>query len=642
MKRTQKNIVMIIIAILLLTGMCFTSYGAGSSLKSASGQPPVQTQQVPDDQNTGDQNASDQNTGDQSSNTSESQKAQPPEKPDASNDSGQPPAGDPPEKPDGESEDSGSAPDGQPPAMPGNDASADTGSDSTTGDSPQTSDSPQASDSPQTSASAAGISDLAPHWFILLGAEGLAFALILMYLILSKTNKLSARQTFRSRKRIAAFIIAAILIGGGITAGGTAFALQMPQSGNQEQSMQMPGGPGGSQETAAEATGANTVDGTEEALNGSYTSSNDDENVILVTNGGRLTSEGAVIDKASADSSNTESSDFSGVNSALLAQENSSAEITDATITTNAKGANAVFATGENAVISIKNSTIETSGEASSRGLDATYGGTIHADNVKITTQGGSCAAMATDRGEGTVTATKSELETNGAGSPLIYSTGDITLTDSKGTANGAQITVVEGKNSATVENSTLTCSAAGNRGDVDIAGVMIYQSMSGDADEGTGNFKAKGSSLTISDDSDFYETAPMFFVTNTDAVIDLEDTELNFGSGILLSAKGTDEWGNEGENGGDVTFNAKDQTLQGDIQLDNLSSLDLTLTGSSYAGTINGDNTASSVSLTLDASSSIRLTGDSYVSSLEDADADYSNIDFNGFTLYVDGKAVN
>lgn len=63
---------------------------------------------------------------------------------------------------------------------------------------------------------------------------------------------------------------------------------------------------------------------------------------------------------------------------------------------------------------------------------------------------------------------------------------------------------------------------------------------------------------------------------------------------------------------------------------------------GSSYTGTINGDNSAESIALTLDKSSKIKLTGDSYVRSLENADTSNSNIDFNGYTLYVNGKAVN
>jgi hypothetical protein len=83
----------------------------------------------------------------------------------------------------------------------------------------------------------------------------------------------------------------------------------------------------------------------------------------------------------------------------------------------------------------------------------------------------------------------------------------------------------------------------------------MIYQSMSGDAGEGTGTFTATDSSLSVSESSDVYKTAPMFFITNTDAVINLKNTKLSYGSGILISATSTSEWGNSGSNGGNVTL---------------------------------------------------------------------------------------
>ena len=37
-----------------------------------------------------------------------------------------------------------------------------------------------------------------------------------------------------------------------------------------------------------------------------------------------------------------------------------------------------------------------------------------------------------------------------------------------------------------------------------------------------------------------------------------------------------------------------------------------------------------------------IKLTGDFYITSLEDDDTTYSNIDFNGYKLYVNGVAIN
>lgn len=41
-------------------------------------------------------------------------------------------------------------------------------------------------------------------------------------------------------------------------------------------------------------------------------------------------------------------------------------------------------------------------------------------------------------------------------------------------------------------------------------------------------------------------------------------------------------------------------------------------------------------------ATSKIKLTGDSYITSLEDDDTTYNNIDFNGYKLYVNGVAIN
>ena len=62
----------------------------------------------------------------------------------------------------------------------------------------------------------------------------------------------------------------------------------------------------------------------------------------------------------------------------------------------------------------------------------------------------------------------------------------------------------------------------------------------------------------------------------------------------------------------------------------------------SKFVGNINTDNTAKSITLKLDSNSSIKLTSDSYITGLEDEDSTYSNIDFNGYKLYVNGKAIN
>lgn len=170
----------------------------------------------------------------------------------------------------------------------------------------------------------------------------------------------------------------------------------------------------------------------------------------------------------------------------------------------------------------------------------------------------------------------------------------------------------------------------------------MIYQSMSGDAGEGTGTLNASNSTLEIESDSSYYETAPFFFITNTKAVINLENNTLKYGSNILLKAEGTSEWENSGSNGGEVTLNAKSQTLIGNIEADKISTVEINLKeNSSLKGTINGKNTAKEINLNIDSSSTLTLTGDTYITSLNDEDTTYSNINFNGYTLYVNGTAI-
>ena len=201
--------------------------------------------------------------------------------------------------------------------------------------------------------------------------------------------------------------------------------------------------------------------------------------------------------------------------------------ITGGQINTKAKGANALCATNKGTV-TISGTTITSTGESSARGLYAIYGGKITATSVAITSTGGSCTNLATDRGEGTVICEKCTLSTKGAGSPLIYSTGQITVSGTEGTSTGAQAVVVEGKNTATVEGSSnLKCYGIGNRNNVDKCGVMLYQSMSGDADSGTSTFNCKSSTIKILSDSSVFSTASMFFISNTDAAINLEGCTL-------------------------------------------------------------------------------------------------------------------
>lgn len=374
-------------------------------------------------------------------------------------------------------------------------------------------------------------------------------------------------------------------------------------------------------------SGVYTVDGEEKtSKEEDFESNSEDENAVLVTGKGTLTMTGATLSKT-GDTSSADESNFYAVNAIFAVADYSTATLGDATLESEADGSNAVFATGEASKITADNLTIHTKGD-SSRGLDATYGGTIEATNVDITTEGAHCAPIATDRGEGTIVLEGGTLSAAGEGSPCIYSTGDITAKTVTGTAMGSQAAVVEGKNSITLRDCDLT--GAGENG------VMLYQSTSGDAAEGTARFSAADSRIATTSDG------PMFYITNTDAEAVLENTTLEYGSGILVKASGnnTNHWGEEGANGGNFTLNATKQELEGDITCDEISTVALSLAdGSSYKGTIDGSHTGKEVSILLDEDSVWEVTGDSYVAAITDADESLDNLKSNGHTIYYDAS---
>lgn len=296
---------------------------------------------------------------------------------------------------------------------------------------------------------------------------------------------------------------------------------------------------------------------------------------------------------------------------------------------------------GANAVM---NNVIINTYQDKSRGIDATYGGNVTADNVLINTRGGSCAALATDRGEGTVVVDNSELNTGvdngtGRGSPIIYSTGDISVSNCKGTAYVSQIACIEGKNSITMNDCDFNSFAGGNREEngeyVDLGGIFIYQSMSGDANVGTATLDATNTKLSIDENSEHYSKAPMFHVTNTKAIINITGCELSFGSGTLLDVSGQNQWGDVGSNGGDLEFNAVKEKLDGNICVDEISSLVFNMKDSDYTGTINSDDTYGNTSVSIDSGSSWTLTGDGHVTSLENR----GNIEYGEYALYVNGE---
>lgn len=384
-----------------------------------------------------------------------------------------------------------------------------------------------------------------------------------------------------------------------------------------------PGAPG-SGAGATTGTAAYTVSGTHETKTGeTITADGTDESAVLVGDGGSLTLTDVTV-ITTGDTSSSDSSSFSGLNAGVLATSGSTIAMTGGTIATSGSGANGAFATGAGATVTLQGVSIHATG-GGAHGVMATQGGTMTLDDVTIETAGGSAAPVATDRGGGTITVHGGTFTSSGSNSPGLYSTGTLVVDGATFTASGAESAVIEGSNSIALTDSTLTSSQA------DKWGVMIYQSMSGDAEGAEGVFTMTGGSL-----ADTATTGPLFYVTNTTGTITLKGVSLSAGSGVLLKAA-TGPWGTRGSNGGNATLTADGQALTGDLVADDISTLAVALTNRS---TLTGAITNGSLSL--DKSSTWTVTADSVLTGLSGAaisKTSISNIVGNGFTVTYDSS---
>ena len=373
--------------------------------------------------------------------------------------------------------------------------------------------------------------------------------------------------------------------------------------------------------------GATTIDKDTENAEASYTSTTGGESALLVT-GGTVALDAPIITKTGNDSG--DSADFYGTNAAVLAMDGASLNISGGSVETDGEHANAVFSYGTGTTIEINETKITTKNNTSG-GIMVTGGGKLNATNLTVETSGNSSAAIRSDRGGGTITVDGGTYTTHGVGSPAIYSTADISVKDAILTSTSSEGVVIEGLNSVSLSNVTLTDTNNQLNGQSETyKNIFIYQSMSGDAEKGTGTFTAKNSKV-ITNQGDH------FFITNTTAVINLMGTKFtqNDAGGGFLRAQ-TSKWGTEGKNGGQVTVNADRQEIIGNINIDGISSLQLNLSTSYVKAGFYGEGTKN---LKVSKDSVIVLTGDSYITTLENEDETNSNIYANGFKLYVSGQ---
>lgn len=362
----------------------------------------------------------------------------------------------------------------------------------------------------------------------------------------------------------------------------------------------------------------------------SYESTKANKNTILVSKGDS-TLTNFTINKA-GDGDNEEA-DFYGINAGVLVK-GGSLNISKSNITTNGSYANGVFSY-DKGVINISDSKITTF-KNNSGGIMVAGGGTIYASNCTVKTSGNSSAAIRSDRGGGSISVKGGTYESNGQGSPSVYSTADINIEDASLSSTSAEGVVVEGANSVSLKNSRLDDNNVTLNGNSETyKNIFLYQSMSGDSDKGKASFTSDSSTINT-------KNGDTIFVTNTRAEINLINNTITNTSGNFLRAE-KGKWGEKGLNGGIVTLTLDNQKVEGSIVIDKISSLTMNMKNKSFIkGAINTKNEAKSLKIVLSSDSNIVLTGDTYLTELNNEKADNSNIYLNGYSLYVNGEKKN
>lgn len=409
------------------------------------------------------------------------------------------------------------------------------------------------------------------------------------------------------------------------------------QSGGDEQGAPGQGGPGGQSQGVDSYTAVNEYIEDTTISNEPIESTGTDENAALISSGANVTLDNDTITRTSADSQGGDNSSFYGVGAAVLATDGT-AYVKDGSVTTDAAGGAGLFAYGDGTVYA-SGTTVKTTQDTSG-GVHVAGGGTLYGWDLDVETNGESSAAIRSDRGGGTMVIDGGNYVSNGVGSPAIYSTADIAVSNASLTANGSEAVCIEGLNSIHLYDCDLT----GNMSDLDQNDntwtVILYQSMSGDSEVGNSTFQMDGGSLTS-------ENGGVFYTTNTESTITLNNVDINYNDDneFFLQCTGNTNqrgWGQAGANGADCHFTGISQDMQGNVIWDSISDLDFYLTdGSSLTGAVVDDESYAGeggegyCNVYVSADSTWTVTGDSTVSSLEN---EGTIVDSNGKTVTIQG----
>lgn len=374
-----------------------------------------------------------------------------------------------------------------------------------------------------------------------------------------------------------------------------------------------------------QASGVNTIEDAQ-TLTARLDSAQPDQSVVLAKGLASATLSQSILNKT-GNSTNLDNTMRYGINAAILGTPGSTINVLGTVLNTNAVGAPAVAVSGENATASVTDSDVTALGDSSPLFMALDHG-SVSVSNGLQKTLANSSPIFYVDA-NGSVTADSSVTETNGLASPTLLNAG---------TFNGSRLSMASNTSSAAVlipgsKTTLANCAITMNGLDSDsgMEGAFVART------DGRWE-KAQGlTELTLNSCSFSYigradhPNGAAFAVRDSDFVLNMNASMQLTGFTTLVQAERSK-----------VTINAVTQVVYGNINGDENSEVNITLTGASgLGGSINSDQRMKTAVLHMDASSTLALSSDIYLTEFVNENPAGTNIITNGFHIYVNGQAV-
>lgn len=264
-----------------------------------------------------------------------------------------------------------------------------------------------------------------------------------------------------------------------------------------------------------------------------------------------------------------------GRNSVLLADGGSNLLVEFCDINSHTPQADGISANGKGTLVTVNSGNINLS-RVGSAGVNATNKSKIIVDKTTINSYSNQSPAFyACNDGELEVTEAKGDI--SGLASPLFYaSTGSIKANKCRMSSARWSIGCVDGGELELDGNQLKSGS---------ISGFLVYGA------DGIQKSPRSEGKLTLKKNNLTVNEGPLILVTNAKGYISLSGNKISCKNDEIIAVK-ADEWGTEGENFGDASISVEKQTLNGDILVDGISSLNLELKkGAKLNGNITGES---------------------------------------------------